>query len=132
MQANRPRDTRLEVGFRKALFAAGLRYRKHVRPIRGLKCEPDVAFMRIRLAVFIDGCFWHSCPQHRATRPRANSDWWARKLDATKARDERNDEMLREAGWTVVRVWEHEDTASAVSRIASTVAQLRAKSLSGA
>lgn len=116
MQANRPRDTRPEVALRSGLHAAGLRFRKHYRPVKGSRCEVDVAFTRWRVAVQLDGCFWHGCPQH-ATRPATNQSWWAAKLDANVARDRRNDEMLSEAGWTVLRFWEHEPTDEVVARV---------------
>lgn len=107
MQSNRPRDTRPEVSLRSALHAAGLRFRKNYRPIKGSRCEVDVAFTRARVAVQLDGCFWHGCPEH-ATRPITNGVWWANKLEATIVRDRLNDELLRSYGWTVLRFWEHE------------------------
>ncbi len=107
------RDTHPEVALRKALHARGLRFRKDYRPLPG---RPDLAFTRARLAVFVDGCFWHSCPEH-ATRPKNNAGWWAAKLDANVARDRRQDQQLVDAGWTVVRVWEHEQVSAAADRI---------------
>ncbi len=107
MQSNRPRDTRPEVSLRSALHAAGLRFRKNYRPIKGSRCEVDVAFTRARVAVQLDGCFWHGCPEH-ATWPITNGVWWANKLQATIVRDRLNDELLRSYGWTVLRFWEHE------------------------
>jgi DNA mismatch endonuclease (patch repair protein) len=124
MQANRPRDTLLEVAFRSALHQAGFRFRKHVRPLPGLRCEPDVIFPRFRLAIFVDGCWWHSCPEH-GMLPREHGAWWAEKLQRTKDRDRRNDRALRSAGWTVLRVWEHESLQEAVYRVRSTLDQLR-------
>lgn len=125
MQSNRPRDTRPELVFRRALHAAGLRYRKHVRPLQGLRCEPDVVFTRIRLAVFFDGCFWHGCPEHRTVPPRSNAEWWSTKLANTRARDRRNDAALRAAGWEVLRIWEHEPTLDAVGRVIERCTALR-------
>lgn len=125
MRSNRPRDTQVEVALRRALHAEGLRFRKHLRPVAGLRCEPDVLFLRIRLAVFIDGCFWHACPQHRAVRPKTHGDWWSNKLDVTVARDRRNDTALEAAGWNVIRIWEHEPTADAVGRVIERVVELR-------
>lgn len=126
MQSNRPRDTNAELVFRRALHAAGLRFRKHVRPLQDLRCEPDVVFTRVRLAVFLDGCFWHGCPEHRTVRPKANAEWWSNKLAATAVRDRRNDAALQAAGWDVLRIWEHEPTAKAVTRVVDRVTTLRA------
>jgi len=81
-----------------------------------------VVFPRQRVAVFVDGCFWHRCPEH-GTSPRANNDYWTAKLDRNVARDRRNNEALVAAGWTVLRVWEHEDPVDAASRIAETLAR---------
>jgi DNA mismatch endonuclease (patch repair protein) len=118
MQHNRPRNTSTEVALRSALHRAGLRFFKHRRPLAGLRCEPDVLFPRARLAVFVDGCFWHSCPDHRSL-PRANGEWWRAKLEATQVRDRRNDETLRAAGWTVLRVWEHQPVGEVVEQVRS-------------
>jgi DNA mismatch endonuclease (patch repair protein) len=124
MQANRSRNTAPEVRFRAALHRMGLRFYKHRRPVHGLRCEPDVVFPRIRLAVFLDGCYWHSCGEHGA-QPTANADWWRAKFERVRARDARNDDRLRAAGWTVLRVWEHEPPDQAARRVADLVAQLR-------
>jgi DNA mismatch endonuclease (patch repair protein) len=120
MQSNRPRDTRPEVALRSALHAAGLRFRKHYRPVKGSRCEVDVAFTRWKVAVQFDGCFWHGCPQH-ATRPATNEAWWAAKLDANIARDRRNDELLTHAGWKVLRFWEHEQVDHIVATVREAV-----------
>lgn len=120
MRANRGIDTAPELALRRALHARGLRYRKHVAPLAGLRCRADVVFSAAKVAVFVDGCFWHSCPEHR-TQPRANGEWWKAKLGRTWQRDRMNDEALRAASWTVVRVWEHEDPESAAARIAGLV-----------
>ena len=116
MQSNRPRDTRPEVALRSELHAAGLRFRKHYRPVKGLRCEVDIAFTRWRVAVLLDGCFWHGCPVH-ATRPTTNREWWAAKLDGNVARDRRNDQALSAAGWIVLRFWEHEPRDEVVAKI---------------
>jgi DNA mismatch endonuclease (patch repair protein) len=71
-----------------------------------LRCKADVAFTKEKLAIFVDGCFWHRCPQHGSV-PKANSHYWGPKLDANVARDRRNDEALQRAGWSVLRMWEH-------------------------
>lgn len=124
MRSNRPRDTRPEVAFRSALHLSGLRFRKHVRPLPGSRCEPDVVFPRLRLAVFFDGCWWHSCPDHGQV-PRTHRAWWQAKFAATKARDTRNDAALRAGGWTVMRVWEHEPAEEAVRLVTAEVQRLR-------
>lgn len=120
MQSNKPRDNRLELAIRSAVHGAGLRYRTHVRPVSGVRCEADLIFTRRRIAVFIDGCFWHACPEH-ATWPATNAGWWRRKIEENAARDRRNDTELRQAGWTVLRIWEHEGIDRTVNRIVEVV-----------
>ncbi|MEX1142786.1 MAG: very short patch repair endonuclease [Thermoleophilaceae bacterium] len=112
MRANRRSGTRPEVALRSALHALGLRFRKD-HPIRlpDRVVRPDVVFTRQRLAVFVDGCFWHRCPTH-GTAPRANSDYWGPKLARNVERDRKVDRSLTAAGWRVVRAWEHEDPAA--------------------
>lgn len=116
MLSNRGTDSAPELAIRRELHARGMRYRKHIRPVPGLRCTPDIVFTRARVAVFVDGCFWHRCPEH-GTSPRANDAWWTAKLDGNVARDRRNDAALRSNGWRVVRVWEHEDVGPAADRI---------------
>ncbi|HEY8685489.1 MAG TPA: very short patch repair endonuclease [Chloroflexota bacterium] len=125
MQSNRPRNTRLEVKLRSALHARGLRFRKHLRPVPGLRCEADVVFPRRRVAVFIDGCFWHACPMH-ATWPVAHSEFWRQKIERTTTRDEANRSALEEAGWLVVGLWEHEPLQDMVRKVESVLATHRA------
>ncbi len=111
------RDTRPEIALRRALHARGARYRVDAPlPLSGMRRRADVLFSRARLAVFVDGCFWHGCPTH-GTAPRANASWWSEKLARNRARDRDTDTRLREAGWTVIRVWEHEDAAVAAESI---------------
>lgn len=100
----RGRDTRPEQLLRRALWKDGLRYRLQYRLTCG---RPDLAFPGARLAVFIDGCFWHGCPEHYV-RPRSRGDFWSRKLRENVERDIRQTQALQEAGWKVERVWEHE------------------------
>jgi DNA mismatch endonuclease (patch repair protein) len=116
MQSNRPHDTRPEVAVRSALHRLGYRYRKHYRPLPGVRCEVDIAFPNRRLAILLDGCFWHGCPEH-ATRPVTNRDWWKSKLDKNVARDRVNDAMLFDAGWTVLRFWEHQGVNDIVAAV---------------
>lgn len=102
------RDTAPELRLRRLLFARGLRYRVDA-PLPGMpRRRADVLFTRRRVAVFVDGCFWHSCPVH-GTVPRSNRDWWVAKLDKNMARDRETDTHLSAIGWTVLRFWEHED-----------------------
>ncbi len=124
MRANRPRDTRPELAVRSELFARGLRYRVHRRPLTTLRSQADVVFPRERVAIYIDGCFWHRCPEH-GVLPVANGTWWRLKLDTNVDRDRRTDRVLQESGWTVVRVWEHESPATAADRIETIVRALR-------
>lgn len=99
----RSKNTGLEVQLRRALWASGLRYRVHA----DLPGTPDVAFPSARVAVFIDGCFWHGCPEHY-TPPARNAEFWRRKLERNLERDRRADAELAAFGWAVLRVWEHE------------------------
>lgn len=110
------RDTAPEVALRRALHAQGYRFRV-IYPVPGNpRRSIDIAFTRRKVAVFVDGCFWHGCPEH-GTQPRANSGWWAKKLATNKTRDRDTDRLLREAGWRVIRIWEHEDVASAIEKV---------------
>jgi DNA mismatch endonuclease (patch repair protein) len=125
MQANRRVDTRPERSLRSVLHARGMRFRKDLRvDLRGLRVRVDVAFPRAKVAVFVDGCFWHSCPTH-GTQPRANKSFWAAKLKRNVERDRRVDQALAEAGWSVVRVWEHEPPEDAAKDIERIVAASR-------
>jgi DNA mismatch endonuclease (patch repair protein) len=117
MRGNRGTDTRPEKALRSALHHRGLRFRKNVRPVPEVRCRADVVFRGARVAVFVDGCYWHRCPEH-GKAPRTNSAYWSAKLDRNVARDRQNDADLRAAGWTVIRVWEHEDPHEAATRIA--------------
>ena len=118
MVANRRRDTKPELVVRRELHRRGLRFRVDypVLPRR----RADIAFPKRRIAVFIDGCFWHDCPEH-GTASKANAEFWAAKLVANKTRDRDTDLRLGEVGWTVLRFWEHEDTEDVVSTIETTV-----------
>lgn len=114
-------ESEIERELRSQLHQRGLRFRKHFAPLPGLRCRPDVVFTRQRVAIFVDGCFWHRCPIH-GTEPKANQSYWRPKLDANVARDRRNDALLAEAGWRVLRFWAHQpvdDIAHAVTRALS-------------
>ena len=126
MRGNRKVDTRPELQLRSALHAAGARFRKHLLvEVAGVRVVPDIVFPARKIAVFVDGCFWHGCPQH-GTRPAANSDYWSAKLTRNRARDHLVNDALRSAGWRVVRVWEHvgaDQAAAAVAELLSNQAE---------
>jgi DNA mismatch endonuclease (patch repair protein) len=119
MLSNRRRDTKPELAVRRALHAAGFRYRVDVRPSLELRTRADIVFTRQKIAVFIDGCFWHGCPVH-GTRPKRNSDYWAPKLQRNAERDLETTARLEALGWTVLRFWEHEEVGTTVETIART------------
>jgi DNA mismatch endonuclease, patch repair protein len=120
MSRQRRRDTAPEVLIRKLLHAWGLRFRVTL-PVPGMaRRSIDIAFPKARVAVFVDGCFWHVCPEHR-TSPTANSEWWATKLAKNQARDIATNEHLDELGWTVIRIWEHESPLAAAEKIRGAV-----------
>lgn len=121
MQANRSRDTAPELKVRRLLHARGLRYRVAVAPIPGLRRRADIVFTRRRLAVFIDGCFWHGCPKHGRQSFNHNVHYWPEKIRSNKARDADTNSRLVEAGWLVLRFWEHEDPEDVAATIAEVV-----------
>ncbi|MFK5688907.1 very short patch repair endonuclease [Ornithinimicrobium sp. LYQ92] len=119
------RDTVPELLLRRALHARGLRFRV-VYPVPGNRRRSiDIAFTRVRLAVFVDGCFWHGCPDH-GMRPRANSEWWKAKFAANESRDRDTDGLLRRAGWEVLRIWEHEPVETAICKVVEALDRRRA------
>lgn len=116
MRRQRERDTAPEIALRKELWRRGLRYRLHMRPVPGLRRLADIVFPSSHVAVFVDGCFWHGCPKH-GTKPKSNISFWAEKLRMNIERDKDTNRILRRSGWTVIRVWEHEDPVTAARRI---------------
>lgn len=116
LAAQQTRDTKIELGLRRALFARGLRYRVQY-PVPGMvRRTIDIAFPKLQIAVFVDGCFWHGCPVH-SVPVKNNADWWRRKLAENAARDRQTDEHLRHDGWRVLRLWEHVPLADAVDQV---------------
>lgn len=109
MQSNRRSNTTPELAVRRLLHRSGLRYRVDFAPL-GDRRKADIVFTRQRIAIFIDGCFWHGCPQH-ATHPKSNVEYWLPKLRRNIERDRETDGRLRDAGWVVLRFWEHEQPA---------------------
>ena len=124
MRANRGRDTGPELAVRRALHRMGLRYRvDHPLPFDRRR-RADIAFTRARVAVFIDGCFWHGCPEH-GTTPRTNSRFWSEKIERNRARDLDTTERLEAEGWVVLRFWEHESPDAAAEHIGRVAAGRR-------
>ncbi|WP_277347704.1 very short patch repair endonuclease [Streptomyces barkulensis] len=126
MQAIRSRDTKPEQTVRRLVHALGLRYRVSARPIKNLRRTADMVFRPAKVAVFIDGCYWHGCPEHYVP-PRTNPGYWSGKVAGNIARDRDTDQRLTEAGWTVLRFWEHESPDDCALEIAATVSRLRAE-----
>lgn len=125
MRANRGRDTKPELAVRRLVHEMGLRYRVDYPPLpSNRRMRADLVFTRARVAVFIDGCFWHGCPEHH-TVARTNAEFWATKVSGNRARDERTNAALNEAGWTVLRFWEHEAPSIAARAIRAAVESTR-------
>ncbi|MFB7572160.1 very short patch repair endonuclease [Streptomyces sp. NPDC056165] len=120
MRANRSRDTKPELALRRAVHALGLRYRVSVRPLPSLRRTADLVFPRAKVAVFLDGCFWHGCPNHH-TLAATNSEYWQEKVRRNRERDRDTSRRLAEAGWIVLRIWEHEDPGEAALKVAEAV-----------
>jgi DNA mismatch endonuclease (patch repair protein) len=120
MLGNRSRDTGPELLVRRALHARGLRFRVDLRPEPTLRTRADIVFTRRRIAVYIDGCFWHVCPVH-GTSPKANADYWTPKLARNVERDLESTAALESLGWIVLRFWSHEPVDDVVERIAARV-----------
>ncbi|MGW4642289.1 very short patch repair endonuclease [Sphaerisporangium sp. NPDC004334] len=128
MQANKGRDTKPELALRSAVHALGLRYRVSVRPLPKVRRTADLVFTKAKLAVFLDGCFWHGCPDHH-TKSATNAAYWAEKVVRNRERDAETDRKLTEAGWQVIRVWEHENPKDAAVRVAEQVRSIRQRDL---
>jgi len=129
MRAIRRTDTKPEIALRQALHRQGYRFRKDYRLdlADGKRVRPDIAFTARKVAVFVDGCFWHACPDH-GSKPRNNEWYWGPKLLRNVERDRAADTALGEAGWTVIRLWEHESLDSAINAVVRVIPQSRAAS----
>ncbi len=125
MSRVRGRDTAPELELRSELHRRGLRYRVDRRPLKGIPSRADLVFGPAKVAVYVDGCFWHSCPEH-GTMPRSNEAFWQEKLGRNRERDAAVNDALAAAGWTVVRVWEHEAISAAADRVEAAVRRSRA------
>jgi DNA mismatch endonuclease (patch repair protein) len=130
MRANRGKDTSLELALRASLHRNGLRFYKDRRLVLqpDRRVRPDIVFPKLRLAVFVDGCFWHGCRVHRSI-PASNSEFWTAKIEATRRRDISQTEWLEAAGWTVLRIWEHESTEDGLDKVVSTVSMLKQRAV---
>ena len=122
MLGNKRRDTQVELRVRRLLHARGLRYRVDYAPLDKRR-RADIVFTRRKIAIFIDGCFWHGCPLHYV-KPRTNADYWLPKIERNIERDLENTQRLRTAGWTVVRFWEHDDPTEVADSVGELVDRL--------
>lgn len=120
MAATRGRDNPAELALRSALHRQGFRFRVHLKLLKGLQRTADIAFPSSKLAVFLDGCFWHGCPIH-ATWPKTNATAWRQKIEENRRRDRDTDKKLKAEGWSVIRIWEHEDSDVVQKRLAHTL-----------
>ena len=116
MQAAKPRDTVPEKALRSELHKRGLRFRIDAKPVKELNRKADILFRSVKVAVFVDGCFWHGCPIH-GTQAKANAEFWKNKIKRNQERDAETNQLLKKAGWKVIRVWEHENHEKAASKI---------------
>lgn len=122
MQRNK--DTATELNLRRILHHAGYRFRLGRRPVANVACRPDLVFGSAKVAVFVDGCFWHGCPDHPSW-PKANAKWWRDKIEHNRRRDRETRARLVDAGWVVIQVWEHEEPNEAANRISRVVVARR-------
>ena len=120
MASVRQKGTQAELNLRRILHARGLRYRLHVPLLTKPRRVADIVFPSVRIAVFVDGCFWHGCPEH-ASWPKSNVVFWREKIETNRFRDADTDQRLNALGWKIVRIWEHENASDAANRIAELV-----------
>jgi DNA mismatch endonuclease, patch repair protein len=126
MLGNRSRDTAPELALRRLVHAAGLRYRVAAKPLPGMRRTADLLFGPTHVAVFVDGCFWHGCPEHFVP-PKTNPDYWREKIGRNVQRDRDTDSRLEEAGWLVLRFWEHQPVESCAESVVQAVSARRKK-----
>ncbi|MFJ9947709.1 very short patch repair endonuclease [Kitasatospora sp. NPDC091207] len=128
MQGNKGKNTKPELRLRSLLHREGLRYRVSIRPVPTLRRTADIVFTKVKVAVFVDGCYWHGCAEHRSV-PETNRDFWTEKIEGNKARDAETDHLLEQAGWKVLRIWEHVPAEEAARLVIETVAAERLRSM---
>lgn len=126
MLGNRSRDTSPELALRSLVHAAGLRYRVAAKPLPKMRRTADLVFRPVRVAVFIDGCFWHGCPEHFVP-PKTNPSYWESKIGGNVTRDRNTDERLMDDGWLVLRFWEHQPPAECAAAVIAAVSERRAE-----
>lgn len=124
MKAAKPRDTAPEKALRSALHKKGLRFRVDEKPIMDLNRKADIVFRSAKVAIFVDGCFWHGCPIH-GTQAKANAKFWKKKIRQNQERDADTNKELKKVGWKVIRVWEHENPEKAAEKISNIVMRRR-------
>lgn len=122
----RHKGTDAEIALRKELYRRGLRYRVDYEVIKKPRRVADVVFPGLRIAIFVDGCFWHGCPEH-ASWPKQNAEFWRQKIETNRLRDADTNERLRQMGWTVLRFWAHESPIDAAETVMRVVALARSK-----
>lgn len=125
MRNTHSRDTPPEMAVRRLLHSRGFRYRVDTRPLPELNRRADLVFRKVKVAVFIDGCFWHVCPEH-GSYPKANATWWAQKLRKNVERDRDTNLRLAAEGWKVIRIWEHVPPEIAADMVENAVSARRA------
>jgi len=124
MRKVRQRGTKKELEIRSAIHRLGMRFRIQVAPLEGLRRHADIVFRGEKVAIFVDGCFWHGCPLHR-TLPKSNTEWWRAKLEENIRRDNDTSARLEGAGWLVLRFWEHEEAGQVAQKIQHSVRERR-------
>jgi len=122
----RQKDTDIEIALRRKLFQRGLRYRVDFEVLKKPRRVADVAFPVLKIAVFVDGCFWHGCPEH-ATWPKQNAGFWRQKIEANSLRDNDTKARLHDIGWSVLRFWGHESPIKAAQKVARLVNAARSR-----
>jgi DNA mismatch endonuclease (patch repair protein) len=128
MKAAKPRDTAPEMALRSEIHRRGFRYRVDTKPLKELNRRADIVFRPTKVAVFVDGCFWHGCPIH-GTMAKANTEFWQAKIQQNRERDKDTNQKLKEAGWKVIRIWEHENPKIAADMICNIIEKRRSESV---